>query len=58
MIVCICKKVSERRVLEAARNANGCVRQVCALTGACTDCGSCGSDVKEICRQAAGCSNS
>ena len=52
MIVCICKKVSDRRVLEVAQRNNGSVRKVCDLTGACTDCGSCGMDVKELCRRA------
>ncbi|RMG97924.1 MAG: (2Fe-2S)-binding protein [Deltaproteobacteria bacterium] len=52
MIVCLCKGVSDRRLLEEARRGHRTLAQVRRACGACTGCGACAGQVKEILRRA------
>ncbi len=48
MIVCLCKGVSDRRILEEARRGNRTLAQVRRACGACSGCGACARQVREI----------
>ena len=52
MLVCLCHGVSDRQIKAVATQENGNFRKVCSLTKACTDCGSCRKEVREICNEA------
>jgi bacterioferritin-associated ferredoxin len=48
VIVCHCRVVTDRQVVEALRAGAGSVAGVCRSTGAAQDCGSCVFSVKRL----------
>ena len=52
MIVCVCHGISDRDLERVALEEGGNFRSVVRKTRACSDCGSCQSEVKDICKSA------
>ncbi len=52
MIVCLCKGVSDQRILAAIRDGARTPAEVGRATGAGTDCGTCRETVADILRRA------
>jgi bacterioferritin-associated ferredoxin len=48
MIVCQCRRVSDRKVAKSVRNGCGSLRDLCAKTGAGQECGCCVARLKEL----------
>jgi len=48
MIVCQCKRVSDRKVAACVRKGCTSLRELCASTGAGRDCGSCVRQLREM----------
>jgi bacterioferritin-associated ferredoxin len=48
MIVCQCRRVSDRKVANTVKKGCGSLRELCAQTGAGQECGCCVSRLKEI----------
>ena len=48
MIVCQCKRVSDRKVAACVRKGCSSLRELCAATGAGRDCGSCVRHLREM----------
>lgn len=52
MLVCHCRRVSDREIRACARTFGGSVRGVCRQSGAGTGCGGCVPLVKQLVREA------
>lgn len=48
MIVCQCKRVSDRKVAACVRKGCSSLRELCASTGAGRDCGCCVRQLREM----------
>ncbi|MEY3734717.1 MAG: hypothetical protein RL347_2076 [Actinomycetota bacterium] len=48
MIVCQCKRVSDRKVASCVSKGCSSLRELCAQTGAGRDCGSCVRQLREM----------
>jgi bacterioferritin-associated ferredoxin len=57
MILCLCRGVSEREVVEAVERGATTVAEVRRTCGAGTDCGSCVADIKAQLAAARACSH-
>lgn len=51
MIVCQCRRVSDRNVAASVRKGCSSLREVCAATGAGGECGCCVRRLKELIEQ-------
>lgn len=48
MIVCQCRRVSDRKVANSVQKGCGSLRELCAKTGAGQECGCCVARLKEL----------
>jgi len=48
VIVCQCKRVSDRKVASCVKKGCSSLRELCAQTGAGRDCGSCVRQLREM----------
>jgi bacterioferritin-associated ferredoxin len=51
MLVCHCRRVSDREIKAHLKSGAGTVRGVCKMSGAGTGCGGCMPVVKELVRE-------
>lgn len=48
MIVCLCKAVNERKIVDAIQQGCGTITQIQEKTSACTQCKKCACQIRDI----------
>lgn len=48
MVVCICKGISDRRILKEIQEGNRSLEEIQECCGAATDCGCCARQIREM----------
>jgi bacterioferritin-associated ferredoxin len=52
MYICLCRGITCNQIIEAAQNGACCNRDLNSYVGASPDCGQCGSQTRQLLKQA------